>query len=69
MTERTDAQHHGHLFVAAHFEESAQVALSVPAEVPFLFLDMVPENVGRYDGDAALLYLAHLVGPFVGRYA
>ena len=69
MTERPDAQHDGHLFLTAHLEEAAQIALSVPAEDGLLLLDMVPKHVGGNHRDAAFLDLAHLLLPFVGRNA
>ena len=63
------AQDDGHSLVAAHLEEAAQVALSAPVEAVLLLLDVVPEDVGGDECDAALAHLAHLTRPFGGGQA
>ena len=68
MTERPEAEHHGHALVAAYLEEAAQVALSVPPVDALLLLDVVPEDVGGDDRHTSLAHLAHLGRPFGGRH-
>ena len=65
MAEGTQTQDDGHVFLPTDLQEAAQIALSVPAVDALFFLDVVPEYVGGYDGDPALLHFAHLLRPLV----
>ena len=69
MTEGPYAQHDGHLFLLTNLNETAQVALPVPAEDALLFLYVIPEDIGGDNGDAAILHLPHSLPPLVSRQA
>ena len=69
MAEGSQAQHHGHILLLAHFKESAQVALSVPAENSLLLFNVIPENVSGHHGNTTQLHFVHFALPFIGRNA
>ena len=64
MAERPYAQNHGHAFLAAHVEETAQVAVAVPVPPSLLWFVVNPETVGGNDGDAASLHFLYFPSPF-----
>ena len=69
MAEGANAQHHRHVGIAAHLQETAKRALPIPTEDALLLLDMVPKHIGGDDGHAASLHLRHHIRPLIGRNA
>ena len=67
MTERSHAQHYGHIFLLAYLKESAQAPLTIPAEDALTLFDMIPEHVGSHNGHPTLLHFPHLTLPLVDR--
>ena len=63
VTEGTQAQDDWHIFLLTDFEETSQITLAAPVEDAFLFLNVVPEDIGGEDGHASFFHLSYFVLP------